>query len=293
MRIIVTGGSGKLGAETVRQLIAAGHEVMNLDRAPPRESLCRFTRIDFTDYGEVVEAMSHIDGGWTGVDAVVHLAAIPGASHAANARTFANNTLSTFNVFQAAKLMRVRNVVWASSETLLGVPFDTPPEYVPIDEACSRRPESAYALSKLVDEVMAAEFCRWDPALKLIGLRFSYVKTPEEYSAFSELQEDPEKQYWNLWSYIDVRDGADAVVRAVSRESTGLEIYIIASPDTVMERPTRDLLALRFPDVPIRSPLGDHQSLLSTQKAHDVLGWRPRYSWRDSLGVHLQTSDKV
>jgi nucleoside-diphosphate-sugar epimerase len=280
MRVVVTGGSGKLGLESVRQLLKAGHEVISLDKILPRENLCRSMRVDFTDYGQVLECFTHIDGGWKKPDCIVHLAAIPGPSNAANAALFHNNITVSFNVFWAAKAAGIRNIVWASSETLTGIPFDQPPPYLPIDEETPRRPETAYALGKLLDEVMAEEFCRWDPALKMIGLRFSYVKTVEEYAAFAKLQNDARKQYWNFWSYIDVRDAAQAVVLSVARETKGLETYLIASPDTVMERPTAELLAEVFPSVPLREDIAGHQSVLSTRKARDVLGWKPQHSWR-------------
>ncbi|MFM7444002.1 MAG: aldo/keto reductase, partial [Tabrizicola sp.] len=117
MRIIVTGGSGKLGQECVRQLVEAGHEVIALDLVPPRQPLCRFSREDFTDYGQVIECMTHIDGGWEKPDALLHLAAIPGPSNAPNAHLFPTNVTMTLNVFWAAKAAGVRNIVWASSET--------------------------------------------------------------------------------------------------------------------------------------------------------------------------------
>jgi len=280
MRVVVTGGSGKLGLECVRKLVAAGHEVISLDLVPPREALCRHMRVDFTDYGQVIECLTRIDGGWDRPDAVLHLAAIPGPAQAANAHLFKTNVAITFNLFWAAKAAGIRNIVWASSETLTGIPFDTPPDYLPIDEDTPRRPETAYALGKLVDEVMAAEFCRWDPGLKMIGLRYSYVKGPEDYPGFDALQDDARKQYWNFWSYIDVRDGAAAAVLALERQATGLEVYLIASPDTVMNRPTADLLAEVFPDVPLRGSVDGHQSLLSSARAQAVLGWTPRHSWR-------------
>jgi nucleoside-diphosphate-sugar epimerase len=170
-RVVITGGSGKVGRASVKELIEHEYEVWNLDAVPPREEPCRFTKIDFTDFGQVVEAFSEIDGGYKGVDAVVHLAAIPGPSHAANIHIFHNNSTSSFNVFWAARKMGIKNVVWASSETLQGIPFEVPPPYVPLDEEYPARPETAYALAKLVDEEMAKQFCRWDPELKMVGLR--------------------------------------------------------------------------------------------------------------------------
>lgn len=280
MRIVVTGGSGKLGLETLRQLIAAGHEVYNVDQVLPRENVCKTMRMDFRDYGQVLEAFTYIEGGWDKPDCVVHLAAIPGSSHAANAALFHNNVIASFNVFWAAKAAGIRNVVWASSETLAGVPFDVPPPYLPIDEDTPLQPATTYALGKLLDEVMADQFCRWNPELKMIGLRFSYVKTIEEYKTFAALQDDPRKQYWNFWSYVDVRDAAQAVVLAVARETKGFETYYIVAPDTVMERPTADLLAEVFPSVPLREAIPGHQSVFRTTKAQTVLGWEPQHGWR-------------
>jgi nucleoside-diphosphate-sugar epimerase len=279
-RVAVTGGSGKVGRASVRQLLESGYEVVNLDAVAPSEPLCRFTRIDFTDYGQVLEAFTAIDGGWEGLDAVVHLAAIPGPSHAGNAKTFANNAVSTFNVFQAARHAGIRNIVWASSETLLGIPFDSPPPYLPLDEYVERRPETSYSLAKLVDETIAEQFCRWDPKLKAIGLRFSYVKEEAEYSAFASINEDPGLQYWNFWSYIDVRDAAQAVQKALEYEPPGLAVFIIASPDTVVDRSTGSLLKEYFPTVPLKKEFGEHESVLSTEKARELLGWKPRHSWR-------------
>jgi nucleoside-diphosphate-sugar epimerase len=283
-RVAVTGGSGKLGRAAIAELLAHGWTVVNLDRVPPAvpmpEEVCRFTRIDFTDYGQTVEALTSIDGGYAGVDAVVHLAAIPGPSLAANAATFANNLTCTYNVFAAARHAGICNVVWASSETLLGIPFETPPPYLPVDEEYSARPESAYSLAKHLEEQMAAQFCRWDPGLKMIGLRFSNVMEPSDYPRFPAFDADPALRSWNLWAYIDARDGAQAIRLALDHDSRGLDVFIIASPDTVMSRPTAELAAEVFPDVPVKHDLGVHDSLLSSAKACRVLGYEPKYTWR-------------
>ena len=173
MRVVVTGGSGKLGRAAVAELLASGHEVWNADVAPPRKpSAARFTRVDLTDFGQVYELFRGIDEGWGSIDGVVHLAAIPGPAQAPNAALFDNNITGSFHVFSAARHAGIRNIVWASSETLLGLPFDTPPPYAPLDEEYPVRPETAYSLAKALDEEMARHFCRWDPALKMIGLSF-------------------------------------------------------------------------------------------------------------------------
>lgn len=285
-RVAVTGGSGKLGRFAVAELLAHGWSVVNLDRVPPAEALPgeAFTRIDFTEYGQAAEALTAIDDRYRGVDALVHLAAIPAPGLTANAATFANNMPATYNVFAAARLAGIRNVVWASSETVLGLPFDTPPPYLPVDEEYPGRPESTYSLVKHLEEQMAAQFCRWDPRLKMIGLRFSNVMAPADYAEFPSFDADPSLRKWNLWSYIDGRDGAQAIRLALDHQATGVNVFIISSPDSVMSRPTAALAAEVFPGVRVTRELGTHETLLSCDKARRVLGYRPAHTWRDEVG---------
>lgn len=284
MRVVVTGGSGKLGRAVVRDLVEHGHEVVNLDRvAPAVASGASFTQVDLTDYGQTVEALTAIDSRYSGVDAVVHLAAIPGPGVAPNAVTFHHNVTGDYNVFSAARAAGIRNVVWASSETLLGLPLDTPPPGIPIDEEQLPRPETSYALAKLMTETMAAQFCRWDPELKMVGLRFSNVMEPADYAAFPAFDADPALRKWNLWGYIDARDGAQAVRKALEYKATGLEIFIIANADTVMSTPSAELAASMFPGVPVTREVPGMETLLSIDKARLLLGYRPEHSWRAHL----------
>ncbi|MCW2530379.1 MAG: UDP-glucose 4-epimerase [Pseudonocardiales bacterium] len=281
--VAVTGGSGKLGRAVVAELIEHGWDVVNLDRVPPREELCPFTRIDFTDYGQTIQALTALDARHTRVDAVVHLAAIPGPGVAANAATFANNITSTYNVFTAAIAGGIRNIVWASSETLLGLPFaaDTPPPYIPVDEDYPARPETSYALAKHLEEGLAEQLCRWHDDLKMIGLRFSNVIEPADYADFPAFDADPSVREWNLWAYIDARDGAQAVRRALAHESIGMDRFVIANADSVMSRPSAQLAAERFPGIEVRRELGEHETLLSIDQARRMLGYEPIHSWRD------------
>ena len=279
-RVVVTGGSGKLGRAVVADLLRHDWSVVNVDQSPPpADQGCPYIRIDLTDFGQTVEALTTTPSD--GVDAVVHLAAIPAPGITSNAATFANNAPSTYNVFSAARLAGIRNVVWASSETVLGLPFDSPPPYLPVDENYPPRPESTYSLVKTLEELMAVQFCRWDPRLKMVGLRFSNVMTPDDYAGFAQFQQDPVLRKWNLWSYIDARDGAQAVRRALLWETTGTEVFIIANADSVMNESSASLAAKVFPSVEVRKDLGEHETLLSIDKARRILGYEPQYSWRD------------
>jgi nucleoside-diphosphate-sugar epimerase len=283
MRIAVTGGSGKLGRAVVAALVESGNEVVNLDQAGERGPL--FTRVDLRDYGQVVDALGGIDDKIGGFDAVVHLAAIPAPGLASDVATFHNNMLSTYNVFHGAIRAGIRNVVYASSETVLGLPFDTPPPYIPVDEEYAARPESTYSLVKHLEEQMAIELTRWHDDLKIVGLRFSNVMAPEDYAEFPSFDADATLRKWNLWGYIDARDGAQAIEKALAWQTTGFDRFIIAAADTVMTRPNAELVAEVFPDVPLTrdlDELGPNGTLLSIDKARRVLGFDPQHSWRDA-----------
>ena len=282
-RVVVTGGSGKVGRACVRDLLAHGYEVINLDVVPPQEQLCPFVEIDLADFGQTMEGLSSIDGRFTGADAVVHLAAIPAPGRKPNAVIFDNNISSTYNIFEASRRLGIKNVVWASSETVLGLPFDTPPPYAPVDEEYTGRPESAYSLSKLLGEEMAKQFCRWDAELKIIGLRFSNVMEPHDYARFPDFDNDANLRKWNLWGYIDARDAAQGIRKALEYTGTGAEVFIIANADTVMTRPNSELMKECFPDVPLKQEALTNETLLSIDKARRLLGYEPEYTWRDHV----------
>jgi nucleoside-diphosphate-sugar epimerase len=278
MKIAVTGGSGKLGRHVIRRLTGDGHTVLNLDRAGERSP--ELAIVDLRNYGQVLDVLLGLDDRHSGFDAVVHLGAVPAPGIIPDAATFENNMLSTYNVFQAARRAGIKKVVYASSETVLGLPFDVDPPYIPVDEEYPARPESTYSLVKHLEEQMAAELTRWDPELSIVGLRFSNVMDVEDYEAFPSFDSDPRLRKWNLWGYIDGRDGAQAVARALDNGRPGFEAFIIANADTVMSRSSASLAAEVFPDVKVTKDLGEHETLLSIGKARRMLGFEPEHSWR-------------
>jgi nucleoside-diphosphate-sugar epimerase len=278
MRVAVTGGSGKLGRNVVSRLSEDGHDVLNLDRAGTRDR--GFTEGDLRNYGQVLDVILGLDDRHAGFDAIVHLAAIPAPGLAPDAATFENNMLGTYNVFQAARRAGIKKVVYASSETVLGLPFDIDPPYIPVDEEYPARPESTYSLVKHLEEQMAIQLTRWDPELSITGLRFSNVMDPEDYDAFPSFDADATLRKWNLWGYIDGRDGAQAVARALENGKPGFEAFIIANEDTVMSRSSASLAAEVFPDVKVVKELGEHETMLSIDKAKRLLGFSPEHTWR-------------
>ncbi|WP_196881578.1 NAD-dependent epimerase/dehydratase family protein [Arthrobacter sp. CAN_A214] len=281
MRVAVTGATGKLGRSVTRGLRGAGHLVLELDQHGERGP--EFLRIDLRDYGQVVDALMGVDDRSDGFDAVVHLAAIPAPGIHADVATFSNNMMSTYNVFQACRRAGIKRVVYASSETVQGLPFDVDPPYIPVDEEYAARPESTYSLVKHLEEQLAIELTRWDPELSITALRFSNVMDPEDYAAFPSFDADATLRKWNLWGYIDGRDGAQAVLRALESAGPGFDRFLIAAADTVMSRSSADLAAEVFPGVEMVREVGQHETLLSIDKARRVLGFDPQHSWRDHL----------
>ncbi len=271
--IVVTGGSGKAGRATVRALVGKGYSVLNLDRVSPAEALCPTRIVDLTDFGETVDALA-------GADAVVHLAAIPNdAIHAAE-RTFRENVASTFNVFHGAHRCGLRQVVWASSETVLGLPFRAvQPETAPIDEEHAPYPESTYSLSKVVGEQLAAQLARWH-GMRFVGLRYSNVMEPHDYARFESWQHDPSLRRWNLWGYVDARDCGQAACLALEADTAGSENFIIAAADTCMRMENAQLLAAEFPGTKLGPGTGPNDTLLSIAKARRLLSYAPAHSWR-------------
>jgi nucleoside-diphosphate-sugar epimerase len=183
------------------------------------------------------------------------------------------------NVFLAAAQLGLQRVVWASSETTLGLPFGEPPRYAPVDEEHYPYPTTSYALSKVASETIAGHVAQWS-GIPFVALRFSNIFTPEDYVKLESAQEDPASRRWNLWGYIDVRDVASSCRAALTAPVTGARAYIIAADDTVMRRSSADLLADQFPGVELTRDVGEHGTLLANDKARAELGWRPQHSWR-------------
>jgi len=281
MRIALTGSSGKLGRVVARELRSNGYEVIGMDLSGERGP--DFVQVDLTDYGQVVDALTAVGDRHDGIDAVVHLGAIPAPGIRSDVATFHNNMPATFNVFWAAVRLGIRRIVYASSETVLGLPFDVPPPYIPVDEEYPARPESVYSLVKTLEEQLATELVRWHPDASITALRFSNVMNPDDYAAFPAFDADATLRKWNLWGYIDARDGAQAVQRALENAAPGFDRFIIAAADTVMTRPNAELIAEVFPGVEVTREVGDNETLLSIEKARRILGFEPRHSWRDHV----------
>lgn len=283
MRICVTGAAGMTGRVAVDELREHDFEVLATDLVAPPERFAElavdYIRADLTAFGETIQVLD-------GVDAVVHLANIPAPGLFTPAATLSRNTVMNGNVFLAAQQIGLDRVVWASSETTLGLDFgdERAPRYAPLDDAHFPFPTTTYSLSKVVGETQAEHIAAWS-GIPFVGLRFSNVIPLERYASFPLDWADPQRRIFNLWSYVDVRDAARSCRLALHADVTGASSHLVAAADSTMTTPSADLMAEFFPDVPITRTLGQFESLQSSEGARRAFGYVPAHSWRDHVAA--------
>ena len=276
MRIGVTGSGGKLGSATVERLRADGHDVIGFDLAGSAGQ--GFTRVDLTDFGQTLDAFGSVTARHDGLDALVHLAAIPVNGLIPDAATFQNNIAVSFNALYATHRVGIRTVVLASSITAMGFPFAEAPPSLPVDETYTSA-NNTYGLGKVAEEAIAAQLVRWHADASITALRFTNVVAADEYATFERAGE-PDYRRDLLGSWIDARDGALAIALALEAARPGYEVFNVAAPDSGCAAPSRELATRWFPGTPVADDLGEFESLMSTRRIRERLGFRAAYDWR-------------
>ena len=277
MRVIVTGGSGRAGQHVVRELVGAGHEVVNIDLTNLSDLGVEFCRIDLTDLGEVYDAFFQFRP-----EGVCHLAANPAPSGQARVDVFDNNVRSTYNVMQAAGDVGVARLVYASSEMATGLLTEGKvPSRIPFDEGERYPSPNAYALSKYLSEPIADSLAVRYPNTAFVGLRINNVIPPDRYDMLEGRRREPATGMGNFWSYIDARDVGTAYRAALEGQSSGNEVFLIAAADTSAELPLRELMATYYDGYDRFDPdHDDFASAFSCAKMERFFGWKPSYGWR-------------
>jgi nucleoside-diphosphate-sugar epimerase len=285
VKVVVTGSRGKVGRAATQAFVDAGHDVLGVDLVRPVFDAGvvvpgRYVQADLTDAGSAYAVVA-------GADAVVHIAAIPQPTGNPPHVVMQTNTMSTFNLIEAAVRFGVKRFVNVSSESIVGNFFpERPflPQYAPVDEQHPLFPQDPYALSKAFGEqMMDAAVRRSD--IKAISIRPSTVHNEDNYeSNLGKQVRDPSNLSANLWSYIDVYDLADALVLAAESDLPGHEVFYIASPDNAGGHDFAEILHRYYGDAIELRPLPRvDASGINTEKAQRMLGWRPKRSWRDYL----------
>lgn len=279
MRVLVTGGNGRLGRWAVQELRGHGHEVVSVDRhvPEPREPGVHYRQVEMGDLGGVVGAAYRCD-------ALLHLAAIPAPYTHPDQVLFLNNVGATYNALQAAMLTGIRRSVIASSASAYGMAWARPtfpPRYVPLDEDHPFLSADPYALAKETDERTAAMFVR-RCGMAVVALRFHWIALPGEARTRALVEgERPEWDATNLWGYVDIRDAARACRLALEAEPDGFHAVNITADDSLHTEPTEYLVRTHLPTTEIRSTLAGTASAWSNARAKALLGFTPAHSWRD------------
>ena len=280
--IIVTGAAGRLGRRVVQLLVDRGKEVVATDQLAADDLPAKFVRCDLVD-------AKAVEGVLRDAEAVVHMGAIPGPMRVDPRVIFDNNVTSTFNVMTSAAELGLRRVVFSSSAFGMGWAHDGNafvPLYLPLDEEHPMVPFEPYGLSKQVGEDIGRMIAR-NSDTTVVSLRFTNVARPEVQAEFPWPTPTPENPLTLvMWAYADARDVAQAHILALDAEIEEYEAFMIAQPSSRFNEPTIDLVKSNFGDrVEIREGLSGAASVISTEKAQRLLGWRPRYDWRQEAAL--------
>ncbi|MEA2119249.1 NAD(P)-dependent oxidoreductase [Halovibrio sp. HP20-50] len=294
MRILFTGGSGKAGRHATAYLRDQGHRVTNLDWVASDVPGIATLKTDLTDAGQVFNACQAYAGfdelePGTGVpryDAIVHFAAIPAILHRPDNETYRINTLSTYNLLDAATKLGIPKVIFASSETTYGVCFadgEKKPDYLPVDEEHPTVPQDSYAMSKVVNEVTARSF-QARSGIDIYGLRINNVIEPHEYRQnFPAYMDDPALRRRNIFAYIDARDLGLMVDCCLKTDGLGYQVFNVANDDLSVGLTNAQVIERFYSGVPVKREMGEFETFYSIEKARRLVGFAPRHSWREEM----------
>jgi nucleoside-diphosphate-sugar epimerase len=279
MKIVVTGSSGQLGQHVVRNLTAAGHDAIGVDRVADR-SIPAPREYDLSQAEGLSEAFA-------GAEAVVHLAAIPAPNLAPDGVTFNNNVSATYNVFKAAADLNIGKLVVASSIAAYGFLYAAKmpePCYLPLDEQHPCQPQDSYGLSKIVGETIADSFATQTGA-SIASLRLPGINFDPQFRLIEQRFSNPGYRLPGFWTYIDARDAAEACRLALEATPPGHTIFNVAAPTSNMREPTDELLRRYLPNVRKRETrVTGNWSGMDSSKAERILGFRAQHVWEKYVG---------
>lgn len=293
MRILFTGGSGKAGRHVVAHLVACGHRVLNLDLVPSNVPGAFDLATDLSDAGQVFSALSGITAfddleageGVPKFDAVIHFAAIARILLRPDTECFRVNTVSTYNVLEAAVKLGVPKIMIASSETAYGVCFadgEVRPEYLPVDEEHPTVPHDTYAMSKVCNEACARSF-QVRSGAEIYSLRLNNVIEPHEYAQLVPMwRADAACRRRNIFGYIDTRDLSHFIDCALQANDLGYQVFNVANADSSVGLPSADIVDQFYAGIPVNQQLGKFETFYAIDKARELLGFDPQSRWRDT-----------
>lgn len=271
MRVVVTGGAGRVGEVTVRALTDAGHDVVAVDTSPPGWGLpqgASFVRADVADHDALLETC-------TGADSLVHLAGITRPIDAPAHVVHTTNVTLSYNVLSVAAELDVRRVIMASSANAIGLTWSQDPDFdrFPVDESHATRNDDAYSLSKWAGEVQADSVVRRHPRLSVASLRLHMFMADHAEATRWSVGEHADSARRGLWGYTTHRMWVDALLPALSADLSGHERFFVVADRNVLRAPARELAAEHFPHVPVSPSLTGDDGFFDCSRARDLLGW--------------------
>jgi nucleoside-diphosphate-sugar epimerase len=251
--------------------------------------------LDVTDSGQLFNALSGYANipelksgeGPKNFKAVVHLAAIPRVLIKPDNETFRINTLGTYNVIEAATKLGIKKIIFASSETTYGFCFaqgNPIPKYLPIEEDYETNPTDSYGLSKVLNEQTGKAFQK-RTGIDIYALRIGNIIEPNEYHRFEDFCKNPSVRLRNLFNYIDARDLAQAIELCIKKDGLGYEVFNVTHDINSVSLTTEEIIKNFFPNVKIRREMEKYESILSSRKIRNVLGFKPIHDWNKYLKV--------
>ncbi len=276
-KIVVTGGSGRLGRFVVERL-KDKYEVTVIDVRPSDVPGVRHANVDITDLEGLKKAFA-------GIDAVIHLAAVPNPRTSTPEICFRVNTQGTWTVLQAAEDAGVKRVVVASSDSATGLHFnpkDWAPQYLPVDEKHPLRPSEVYSLTKEITESISRCFAARGK-LEVIDIRPGHIVFEPEYPEIGDRGSDV--QNYHLWGYVAPQDVAQGFQLALEHPDGSYDCFFIGAADGLNTRPTLEMIKERFGKVPeVRRDVYEANptaGVFDITHAREKLGYEPQYTWRD------------
>lgn len=282
MRVLVTGSTGNIGKWVVNRLVEEGFEVTGMDvTGQPPDTRFAYHNGDVRDLATMRSALQ-------GMDAVVHMAAIPFDMPRAEESILDVNIRGTFNMLLASQENGVKRVVNFSSINALGQAEKTHPGlYLPLDDDIPHYNIHNYSLTKHIGEELCASFAARG-GLSAVSLRPTMVVEGAKTNFWESMFSQEMKMQGNVndfFSYVDFRDVAEAVVLALQADTNGHEAFLLTHNESRERIPTAEIIDqhyshLAWPKISREAYLaqGEYVSLVDCSKARRLLGWVPRYS---------------
>lgn len=294
-KILVTGATGYVGREVVRQLLSSGKEVTGLGRTLPDEKI-PFIQADFTDAVGLKQALSG-----KSFDCVMHIASLPGDT-GDPLQMIRVNVNGCQNLLEFARETHVKRFVLTSSisayEWYPATKFN-PPDYMPIDENHPCRPKDMYSTTKHMQELLAITYYH-QYKVPVTALRLTAVVGPRgqgggrgwrefaEGLAGGKGVQIPHFSPEELCHYVDIRDVGRMHIIAGEHPGAVGEIFNCCEPGPTRGSEFARIVQKLVPGIKVEcgfpwSMAQGGEISFSMSKAKKLLDFEPKWTLEDAI----------